>query len=108
MNSIIGMHANHSMRCIKTQLHSEKIAPCEWPFRPMGDMVYKYSIEVEHSDTVAIFLGLRGTLFSMYCATRGFTGMARVYMCTCGVVEYRASENVAPAILGSDIDLSVI
>ena len=38
---------------------------------------------------------------------RGFTGMGQVLtFARVGVVEYRASENVAPAILGSDMSVS--
>ena len=36
VNSIIDIHTTHSMRCKKTQSHSEKIAPCECAFSPNG------------------------------------------------------------------------
>ena len=42
---------------------------------------------------------LSDTSFSICCATGGaYRNGASVYICTCGVVEYRARENVTPAL----------
>ena len=54
---------------------------------------HKEHIQIEYSFMNAV--GLHSRSFSMYCATKiVYRNGASAYICTCGLVEYRASKNV--------------